>query len=416
MILRARWVLPIVRPPIEDGAVVVEHGRITSVGRWRVLSRVEAGEVIDLGAVALLPGLINAHCHLDYTDMAGKIPPLRLFSDWIKTITLLKAEWTQADYARSWLHGAGMLLRSGTTTVADVEVVPALLPELWRITPLRVFSFLEMTGVRSRRDPVAILQESLQRIDSLAGHRGIAGLSPHAPYSTTPALLRLCAREARRRRLRVTTHVAESALEFEMFRRGRGPMYDWLRRNERDMSDCGQGSPVQQLERCGLLRSNLLAVHVNYLARGDADLLARRRVSVAHCPRSHAYFGHDPFPLARLVRAGVNVSLGTDSLATTLKYRGRPVELTLFAEMRTLLARNPSLDPRQVLEMATVNGARALGLQGRAGRLSSGAFADLIAVPHAANSGPLHEAVVHHVGPVAASMIDGQWAAVPAAA
>ena len=131
-----------------------------------------------------------------------------------------------------------------------------------------------------------------------------AGLSPHAPYSTVPELLRLSAQTARRRQWRLTTHVAESALEFEMFARGRGEMFDWLQRSGRDMSDCGLGSPVQHLERCGALSERLLAAHANYLGKQDAALLARRKVHVVHCPRCHFYFHHDPFPLRRLAQGG----------------------------------------------------------------------------------------------------------------
>ena len=104
------------------------------------------------GEVVLLPGLVNAHCHLDYTDMAGELPPPRTFTDWIPLITAAKTAWGYSDYARSWLRGAHMLLRNGTTTVADIEAMPDLLPELWDATPLRVFSFLEMTGIRARRE------------------------------------------------------------------------------------------------------------------------------------------------------------------------------------------------------------------------------------------------------------------------
>jgi cytosine/adenosine deaminase-related metal-dependent hydrolase len=364
---------------------------------------------VDLGEVVLLPGLVNAHCHLNYTDMAGLFPPPRSFCDWIKCITTEKATWEEADYVKSWLAGAGMLLRNGTTTVGDVEVMPQLLPRLWRKTPLRVFSFLEMTGIRSRRDPAAILEESLASIRQLPAGRCAAHLSPHAPYSTVPQLLRLSAQAARKHRLRLTTHLAESATEFEMFARGRGEMFDWLGRSGRDLSDCGKGSPIQHAGRATLLGRNLLAVHVNYLGPGDADLLARRGVSVVHCPRSHAYFRHDEFPRRKLAKAGVNVCLGTDSLASVRCRPGQPVELSLFDELRAFSTAHPGVRPRALLEMVTRNGARALGLSGKAGEIRPGAFADLIAVPFSGELRDAAAAVVQHTGPVSASLIAGQW-------
>ncbi len=360
-----------------------------------------------------MPGLVNAHCHLDYTHMAGQFPAPKRFTDWIKLITTTKAEWAYSEFAASWLAGAKMLLRTGTTTVGDIENVPELLPDVWEATPLRVVSFLEMTGIRSRREPKMILQETARRIDVLPAGRCRAGLSPHAPYSTLPELVRLSAEMARRRKWPIAIHLAESPQEFEMFMRGQGDMFDWLRRSQRDMSDCGRGSPVQHLERCGALRDNLLAIHVNYLAEKDAALLARRKVNIVHCPRSHAYFRHAMFPLKALTRPGMNICLGTDSLASVHKTPRDIVELNLFEEMRAFAANFPKVAPQRILQMVTVNAARALALKGQVGELSPTAFADLIALPFAGKTAQVYDAVLHHAGNVAASMIGGQWAIPP---
>ena len=414
-LLRARVVLPVERALIEDAAVLVSGNRIAGVGRWRDFARHRARHGQDLGAVLLLPVFVNAHCHLDYTNMAGMLPPQTSFADWIKLITSAKAEWEYADYLQSWLHGASMLVRTGTTTVGDIEAAPDLLPEVWQATPLRVLSFLEMTGIRARRTPETILREAVTKIIGLPKGRCLAGLSPHAPYSTLPELLKRCATVARQRRWAVTTHVAESQEEYDMIRHRRGAMFHWLRRNERDMSDCGLGTPVQHLQRSGLLRPDLLAVHANYLAPGDAEILAENGVSVAHCPRSHAYFRHRRFPLRRLLRAGVNVCLGTDSLATMRKRPRQQIELSMFEEMQELAHREPWLSPRRILEMATLNAAQALGRPHQIGELSQGSLADLIAIRYSGPPAKAWEAAVHHQGWVTASMIDGQWASVPSA-
>jgi cytosine/adenosine deaminase-related metal-dependent hydrolase len=207
--------------------------------------------------------------------------------------------------------------------------------------------------------------------------------------------------------------VAESAQEFEMFMSARGQMFDWLRRNERDMSDCGLGSPVRHLARHRMLGEHLLAIHVNVLARGDAALLGEHRVHVVHCPRSHDYFRHPPFLRKRLANAGVNICLGTDSLATVRKIRKPNPELSMFDEMRELAANDPKLPPVEILRMATVNGARALGRAGQIGELSENALADLIAIPASVKTSETCEAVLAHAGPVCASMIDGDWAIPP---
>jgi len=279
---------------------------------------------------------------------------------------------------------------------------------------LRIFSFLEMTGIKSRRQPGTILREAVQTIESLRHPRNRAWLSPHAPYSTRPELLQLTAKTLHRRKWRASIHVAESEQEFEMFQHARGQMHDWLRRNERDNSDCGLGSPVAHLARNRLLGENVLAIHVNYLARGDATLLAKNRTHVVHCPRSHEYFKHTPFERERLARAGVNLCLGTDSLATTRKAGKNKPELDLFAELRSLAAHDQTVSPEEILRMATINGARALGLAGKIGELSKGAFADLIALPCSGKIPRLHETVLAHTGQVAASLIEGRWVIPPA--
>jgi cytosine/adenosine deaminase-related metal-dependent hydrolase len=413
MILRARTLLPVSQPPIENGAVVISGNRIRAVGSWPDLRPRANEKILDLGEVILLPGLINAHCHLDYTDMAGMLPPPKTFTDWVPLILSAKSAWGYSDYVRSWLNGAWMLAGAGTTTVADIETVPDLLPEVWDATPLRVFSFLEMTGIRARREPAEVLHEAVEKIDSLSHPRCSVSLSPHAPYSTVPALLELSAEVARERGQRLCVHVAESAEEFEMFMSARGQMFNWLRRNERDMSDCGLGSPVRHLARHQTLGENLLAIHVNCLARGDAALLGQHHVHVVHCPRSHDYFRHPPFLRKRLASAGVNLCLGTDSLATVRKTRKQNPELSMFDEMRELAANDPKLPPAEILRMATVNGARALGRAGQIGELSENALADLIAIPASAKTSDTCEAVLAHDGPVSASMIDGDWVIPP---
>jgi aminodeoxyfutalosine deaminase len=413
VILRARTILPVSQPPIENGAVVISGNHIRTAGAWADLRSTTGEKVVDLGEVILLPGLVNAHCHLDYTDMAGALPPPKNFTDWIPLITAAKSEWSYSEYAHSWLHGAHMLLRTGTTTVADIEAMPDLLPEVWDATPLRVFSFLEMTGIRSRRDPEDILREAVEKMDSLAHARCSVSLSPHAPYSTLPKLLRLSARFARKNRQRITSHIAESEEEFEMFTRAQGRMYDWLKRNERDNSDCGLGSPVKHFARHKMLGENLIAAHVNLLAHGDARLLGRHHVHVVHCPRSHAYFRHPPFLRERLANAGVNICLGTDSLATTRKTGRQTPELNMFEEMRQLAARDAKLSPTEILRMATTNGACALGLTGQVGEISKNASADLICVPFDGKITDACEAVLAHTGNVSASMIDGRWAVPP---
>ncbi|HWD18765.1 MAG TPA: amidohydrolase family protein [Verrucomicrobiae bacterium] len=408
-LLRARVVVPISAPPLDDGAVLLDGNRIAAVGPYRDFSGEPA---LDLGPCVLLPGLVNAHCHLDYTDMTG-LPAPRHFPDWIKSLLVLKSAASYTDYAAAWLRGADMLLQTGTTTVGDIEAVPELVPEVWSSTPLRVLSFFEMTGVKSRRDPTEILRETARRIDSLPPGRSSGGLSPHALYSTSPALLQAAGEIAAARRWPLTMHLAESIDEWSMYRERSGVLFDWLR-PQRDMSDCDGATPVEKAAHYGLLRKNFLAVHANYLTPGDVALLAEAGASVAHCPRSHAYFGHQPFSYRELANRGVNVCLGTDSLASVTKAGAAPLELSLFAEMRQFAGANPDVAPEEILRLATTHAARALGMAEQVGEISPGAAADLIALPlPSANARDVCAAVVHDAAHVVAAMIDGQWAIAP---
>jgi len=154
-------------------------------------------------------------------------------------------------------------------------------------------------------------------------------------------------------------------------------------------------------------------VHVNYLAEGDARLLAVRKTSVVHCPRRQAYFGHEKLPFRTFTDAKVNICLGRDSLATVYKKPRQIVKLNMFNEMQTFAAVHPQVAPDKILQMATVNGARALGMAGQVGEISEKALADLIAIPFKGKPEDAHEAAVHHEGDVVASLIDGGWAMEP---
>ena len=410
--LRARTVLPLIEPPIEDGGVCVNGDRISWCGSWKSRPAVPDERIIDLGERILLPGLINAHCHLDYTSLAGLLPAPRSFTDWIKGLVALKASSSTAEFAGSWQRGAAMLLRTGTTTVADIEAMPELLPAIWNSTPLRVISFRELIHLKHGPPARELVARAAAELDALPADPGRVALSPHATYSTTSDLLEAAAAHAQQRKWRLMTHVSESEEEFEMFMYRQGPMFDWLK-GQREMSDCGLGSPVQHLERIGYLGENLTAVHVNHLWRHDADLLGRNKVSVVHCPRSHAYFQHFKFPREELERAGVNICLGTDSLASMRRTGTEEIELDMFAEMRALLEASPRLAPESIVRMATLNASRALGRANELGWLGEGALADLIAVPFAGTGRTPFEAVIHHRGPVLASMIAGRWAIDP---
>ncbi len=411
--IRSRTVVPMNRPPIEDGAIRIEDGRIQYVGPFTERPSAPGETVLDLGECALLPGLINAHCHLDYTHMAGMIPAMKAFSDWIKAIIAIKSTWSYTEFAESWVAGAHQLEATGTTTVVDIESVPELLPEAWDATPVRVWSCIELINVRSPEAGPAMVQQALDQADSLKHPRNRCGLSPHALYTTTDSLLQAARQAANQKPCLLTTHLAESREEWDLYQSASGPLHEWLS-SQRDLGHAGTGSPTSVLKGLGYLDGPMLAAHVNHLGPDDPALLAQGPTSVAHCPRSHDYFGHAPFPWARLEQTGVNLTLGTDSLASMTARRNNPPTLSLFAEMQCLSQQPDAPPPETILRWATLNGARALGQSGELGELSPGAQADWIAIPHAGPRESLFESIIQFNASVHASMIEGAWVRKPA--
>ncbi len=404
MIVRARTVVTMDGPPIENGAVAVEDNRIVAVGTLPDLQWLSDGPVIDLGEQVLMPGLINAHCHLDYSMMRLAISPPKSFTAWVQRINALKRSLDNDDYLAAVKRGFAELRKWGTTSVGNIEAFPELMTRL-PPSPLRTWWFYEMIDIRHRVTTDDVVAGAL----SFFQHRGNSldsfGLSPHAPYTASLNLYQLANECASSFSMPLTTHVAESAEEFAMFRHANGPLYDFMDALQRPMVDCGKQTPFAHLWHGGAIDARWLLTHMNTLSEEDflilADLPRGAGPHIIHCPGSHRYFSHPPFPARRLHELGVNLCLATDSLAST-------DSLSLFSEMRLMRATQPWLRPEQVLRMVTVNPARALRRKGQLGQIVPGALADLIALPASGSLGTVHEEIVEHAAPVSWTMIDGQ--------
>ena len=373
MIIRAKVVVTMDGAPIENGAVAIAEDRIVDVAEFSEVAKAYAGEeVVDLGEQALLPGLINAHCHLDYTYLRGKIPKQKSFTNWIRAINAEKAKLTAKDYVNSINEGFAEAKRFGTTTIANLTAFPELVSQIE--PPMRTWWFAELIDVRDRSRANGIVDLAVNEL-KMQEHWGLA---PHAPFTASPNLYRRCEEIAKRENVLLTTHLAESREEMSMFSDGKGELYDFLKEIGRDMSDCGRSTPLGAffgfLGKASL--PHWLLVHVNELGDNDSDLLSRlaNDCAVVHCPRSHKYFGHSAFEFRKLRDFGFNICLGTDSLASN-------GDLSLFAEMRAFQKEFRHVPPEKVLQMVTVNSAHALRLGDTLGKISPGFRADLIAVP-----------------------------------
>ena len=402
MILKARIVLTMDGPPIEHGAVLIAGNEVAAVGAASELA--QGGDILDLGDVVLMPGLINAHCHLDYSMMRWAIHAPKSFTGWVQRINALKRSLDSNDYLAAIARGFGELIKWGTTTVCNIESFPELMPHM-PPPPIRTWWFYEMIDIRHRITTDDVVAGALAFFQNRGSTLANFGLSPHAPFTASISLYHLANDCAQSFAMPLTTHVAESREEFLMFRESRGPLYEFMVSLDRPMGDCGVASPFMHLWKSGAINGQWLLAHMNELTEEDFTLLAmlprESAPHVVHCPGSHAYFRHAPFPFRRLHELGVRICTGTDSLAST-------DSLSLPGELRRLWKAEPWLTAEQLLETVTVNPARALRRPAQLGRIAPGAWADLIALPVSGNLASVHEEIVRFDQPIPWMMIDGQ--------
>lgn len=391
-ILRARVVVTMTGDPIADGAVVISGKTVEAVGPWQIIAPQYHGAVEDLGDSILMPGLINAHCHLDYTILRGAIPPERSFAAWVGRINAAKRGLTESDILRSIAEGYAELRQWGTTTVCNLE---AYTFETLPPAPVRTWWLPELIDVRDPSHRVE--EEVLERFRDVPH----LGLCPHAPYTASPDLYRRVARIAHEKGLLLSTHLAESADEEAMFARREGPLFEFLQGIGRPMDDCGRHSSFGNAVRNGLVGPGWLLAHVNELTEADFEWIATHPGPwrIVHCPLSHSWFGHRPFPWQRLHQLGVEVSLGTDSLASNQN-------LNLFAEMRQARRANPWITSEHLVKSVTTLPAKALGMSGKLGVVAPGAYADLIALPYR-GEGPVYDAIVANPNSIQWLMLEG---------
>jgi cytosine/adenosine deaminase-related metal-dependent hydrolase len=422
MIIRARIVVTMDGAPIENGAVAVSGNRIVDVDRFDDIKKRNTGNTVDLGERVLLPGLINAHCHLDYTCLRGKISPQKSFTNWIQAINAEKSDLSPKDYLASINDGFDEAKRFGTTTITNLTAFPELISQVQ--PPIRTCWFAELIDIRAPERANELVDSAIESLSrarpelvlSEAEGGAPSGLAPHALFTASKDLFRRCEEIAQREHILLTTHLAESREDMEMFRDGSGPLHEFMRSIGRPMNDCGSKTPLELfLDLIGsggppnrpraieVNRPHLywIVAHLNELTESDFDLLERSnsKFHVAHCPRSHNYFDHSPFSFERLRSLGFNVCLGTDSLASN-------ETLSLFDEMRAFQKEFASISAEEIFQMVTVNPARALRQESALGQIRPSFGADLIAVP-CSTSTDIFEQILAFDAPVSWSMVNG---------
>lgn len=365
-VFQARWAFPTDSPPIENVQLEISDGLIASIGK----SRSRSAAAHDLGEVALIPGLVNAHTHLEFSDLTKPLgTPGMPFTDWLKLVIADRAKQTERPSAKSAAIAKGLAeaIASGTVLLGEIATWPAQYTDYDSLTEseLHCAVFLERLG-RNLQQQSSICEQAENWLSEFPLRKQLfPAISPHAPYSTSLELVRqlvnLPFRRATRQVISLAMHLAETREERELLEHGTGPFVDFLKsigvwQDEQFESRYSILDYLQTLSKA----DRSLIIHGNYLNDREIEFIASQqsRLSVVYCPRTHDYFCHDPYPLIKLLDSGINVAIGTDSRASN-------PDLNLFEELKFVRRRFAELTDQQVLAMGTINGATGLGLHGR---------------------------------------------------
>jgi cytosine/adenosine deaminase-related metal-dependent hydrolase len=372
----ARWVLPITQPPIENGTVVESDGLITYVGPR---SAAPAGEDRDLGEAILLPGLVNTHTHLELTAMRGFLEDCQ-FAPWIDKLRQSRNEImgreALLDSARLGIVEG---IEAGITTYADT-CSSGVVMQAMRDAGVRGIMYQEVFGPDPSHAETA-MRELEDRVEALRLEQTelvTLGVSPHAPYTVSDPLYEAAARFANSRQLPLAMHIAESEPEVDLITRGTGDFAERWQRRGIPVAPRAR-SAIALLEQRGALKRGPLLIHCVRVDSEDIAIMARYRCAVAHCPASNAKFGHGIAPLLPLIEAGIRVGIGSDSVASNNRMDILDEARLSVLIHRAATRRHDAFGAHDALQLATIGGARALGLDSRVGSLEVGKDADLAA-------------------------------------
>ena len=368
---------------IGAGAVAVRDGAIAAAGpQHDVLRDSGDAELRDLGDAIVMPGLVNAHTHLELSYMGSDRPPGGDYLGWLEGLLERRAVEDPVAARRAADRACDALIARGTVAVGDV-CNDTWIADVWKDRPVRGVLFHELLwlddGGSEQRLEAA--REHITACPAPAGWRWSA--VPHAPHTTSLALMRALAEHAKRERVPLSIHLAESAGEAALLANGGGPFREFFERRGflGAAFEAPRCTPLERIEAAGIPGPGALLIHVVHLTADEIARLGQSVATVVTCPRSNAYLGVGVAPVPALLDAGAKLALGTDSLAST-------PDLDLFAEMAALRRAHPGLDPAVVVHAATLGGAEALGLGDWFGTIEPGKSGRLTVVPFSGGGDP----------------------------
>lgn len=416
-VLTADYVLPIVAPPIEEGAVVVEGSEIVAVGKYQeIIQQFPDAEVEDFGDAAILPGFVNCHSHLEITSMRGALDNVEHdFSAWLLKLNEIRAGLSDDDIRKAAIAGAVEGMQAGVTCFGDIGRFGVAGFEALKAVGLRGILFQETEFSPDDATAESDFEKLIAKFESLRETETAlvkVGISPHSPYTVSPKLLQLIADFAGKNDVKLTIHAAESIDEDELLRNGTGFFTEVYKRYGVTWQS-PHCSTIEYLERLGVLRAKPLLAHCVTVSDTDIELIANSGSSIAHCPKSNAKLGHGYAPFEAFLDKKITVGLGSDSVASN-----NVCDILEESRFAALAARNRAGTKRfitatEMLETATFRAAKALGLDHSIGTLEPGKQADLIAISltHSAQQpvNDIHTALVFasNVRDVAMTMVAG---------
>ena len=394
-VFAGRWVFPVGGPPLANGTVSVRGERIESVDPHGARSQDH-----DLGNVAIVPGLVNSHTHLDLSGARGVIAPTDAdhCTDWLQSVIAFRRSRSPEQVQADIIAGLAECLNSGTTLIGDIAAAGASWTALTQ-AKTRSMAFFELIGLTADRAGQS-LEAGRQWFESREETANVrAGISPHAPYSTRSELFAAAGQLVRPKKRPLALHLAEWPSEIELLHNHRGPLAEFLKKlNAWDPSGpfASDGAAMKAVD----FRQPKLFIHGNHLA---PTARIPRNSTIVFCPRTHAAFGHPPHPFREFLRRGIRVCLGTDSLASN-------PDLDLLAEARYVHGRHPDLPGDVLLKMVTLFGAESLGWSNEAGSLEAGRSADFVAIPLPdRDAADPHDLLFADYPGVRRTMFRGQW-------
>jgi len=373
LLLKSKYLLKDPDSVIDNGAVLIDSGKIKFAGCASDISNHESCQIVDLGNSAIVPGLVNTHTHLELTHLHKCINYNGDFTDWIRQLLNIKKDWTESESLSSIRSGIKNSLESGTTTVADITRNGLALEELQK-SKIRKTLFYELIdfdpdSAESTIDNFKNMIRKVKENDLLS-----IGIFPHAPYTVSKELYRECKRVSIEMDICIATHISETIDEANFLTRGAGNFVSLLRDFDmlNDWNPPGL-RPVNYMNNIGFLENGCILVHCNYLTGEEVDHIEESNSTIVFCPRSHKYFRHKDHPFYMLGNRNINIALGTDSLASN-------DSLSILDEMKYIYTQHKTSKPQDILYMGTIAGATALRLKNKIGKLEEGYDADIAVI------------------------------------